>query len=179
MVSTRGFPTDRGRPLRVLVDGRCRDLIEVVDQGLQYGDGLFETLRMRDGAPCQWQRRLDRLAFGAGRLGMPSPDLERLHTEIADAARGLDDGVLKLILTRGSGGRGYRPPDSPQPPTHPAHLCVAYTAPFGSWEEGVMVRYCRTPATINPALAGIKHLNLICLPWPLLDAVRQAAQTSG
>lgn len=144
--------------MRVLVDGRRQDLIEVIDRGLQYGDGLFETIRIRDGAPCQWQRHLDRLAFGAGRLGIPSPDPESLSEEIVDAARGLDDGMLKLILTRGCGGRGYRPPDSPQP----RRILLTYPLPhdpFGSWEEGVSVRYCRTPASINPALAGIKHLN--------------------
>ncbi|AFL72113.1 aminodeoxychorismate lyase [Thiocystis violascens DSM 198] len=144
--------------MRVLVDGRGQDLLEVVDRGLQYGDGLFETIRLRDERPCQWQRHLDRLACGAGRLGIPSPDPKSLAAEIADAAHGLDDGVLKLILTRGRGGRGYRPPDSPQP----RRILLTYPLPLdplGSWEEGVSVRYCRTPASINPALAGIKHLN--------------------
>lgn len=145
-------------PLRVLIDGRIQDLIEVVDRGLQYGDGLFETIRIQEGCPCQWGRHLDRLTFGAKRLGIARPDPECLVAEIATVAHGLKDSVLKLILTRGSGGRGYRPPVSPEP----RRILFTYPLPpdpFRSWEEGVVVRFCQTPASINPALAGIKHLN--------------------
>jgi 4-amino-4-deoxychorismate lyase len=60
----------------VLVDSQIQDLIEVIDLGLQYGDGLFATIRIQAGRPCQWQRHLDRLAWGARRCGIPPPDLD-------------------------------------------------------------------------------------------------------
>lgn len=145
-------------PLRVLIDGQVQDLIEVIDRGFQYGDGLFETIRIQEGCPCQWGRHLDRLTFGARRLGIARPDPECLVAEIATLVDGINNGVLKLIMTRGSGGRGYRPPAS----SDPRHILLIYplpSDPFRFWEEGVVVRDCQTPASINPALAGIKHLN--------------------
>lgn len=145
-------------PLRVVVDGRAEDSIEVIDRGLQYGDGLFETLRVRAGQPCQWRRHLERLTAGAGRFGIQPPDPDLLAAETLSLAQTLDEGVLKLILTRGSGGRGYRPPES----SAPRRILLTYPLPpdlESSWRAGVRVRYCQTPASVNPALAGVKHLN--------------------
>jgi hypothetical protein len=47
-----------------------RDGIPVRDRGLHYGDGLFETILIRDGMPCLWDRHMARLALGADRLGI-------------------------------------------------------------------------------------------------------------
>nr|WP_245232257.1 aminodeoxychorismate lyase [Thiorhodococcus minor] len=132
--------------------------LPLLDRGLHYGDGLFETVRLHQGRLCQWQRHLDRLLLGAERLGIPAPDSGVLRAEGLRAADGLSEGVLKLILSRGAGGRGYRPPASPDP----VRICLSYPAPAAAsedWRRGVAVRYCRAPASINPILAGIKHLN--------------------
>lgn len=144
--------------MRVLVDGEAVDRLSVLDRAFHYGDGLFETIRLSGGRPCQWQRHLDRLNLGAERLGIPIPSARRLGDEAIEAARGLDRGILKLVLSRGSGGRGYRPPADPDP------IRVFLTYPLAvsdpeSFTQGVVVRYCQTPASINPTLAGVKHLN--------------------
>ncbi|RKT46711.1 aminodeoxychorismate lyase [Thiocapsa rosea] len=151
---------------RVLVDGREHDRIPVGDRGLHYGDGLFETILIRDGMPCLWDRHMARLALGADRLGLPRPPPSVLREEAVRIGTELDNGVLKLILTRGVGGRGYRPPASPHPrrillsyassPT--ADACVNDDVNDGV-NGGVAIRYCETPASVNPCLAGIKHLN--------------------
>lgn len=146
------------KPLRVVIDGRNQDLIEVIDRGLQYGDGLFETIRIYAGQPCQWWRHLERLTLGAGRLGIQSPDPDILETEVLSLTQSLDHGVLKLILTRGSGGRGYRPLEL----STPRRILLTYPLPpdlESSWRAGVNARYCQAPASVNPALAGVKHLN--------------------
>lgn len=147
-----------GSPLRVLADGLPATTVPATDRGLHYGDGLFETLLVRDGRPCQWLRHLDRLYLGASRLGIPIADTARLTTEAHALAGELGEGVLKLMITRGSGGRGYRPPAEPRP----RRILLGYPPP--SWplewaERGVSVRYCGTRAALCPALAGIKHLN--------------------
>lgn len=72
--------------------------------------------------------------------------------------RGIAQGVLKLMVTRGTGGRGYAPP----PRAHPRRILMLYpdTDYPAEWQTtGVAIRSCRTPATHNPALAGLKHLN--------------------
>jgi 4-amino-4-deoxychorismate lyase len=130
----------------------------VTDRGLHYGDGLFETILIRDGEPCLWDRHMARLAHGAGRLGMSLPSRAILRDEAVRVIAGLGDGVLKLIVTRGVGGRGYRPPARP----HPRRLVLSYPAtPVEGRPEtaGVSIRFCDTPASVNSRLAGIKHLN--------------------
>ncbi|MCK2182675.1 aminodeoxychorismate lyase [Halomonas getboli] len=125
------------------------------DRGLAYGDGLFETVLVRDGEPLLWAEHLARLARGAETLGIPMPDRATLDALPARAGEGL--AVLKLMLTRGSGGRGYLAPDDPAPRLR---WQVAPFAPAESrWKEGVRVRHCRLRLGIQPALAGLKHLN--------------------
>lgn len=145
------------QPIRLLIDGQPGDRVSALDRGLHYGDGLFETIRISNGRPCQWQRHLDRLSLGAERLGIPLPPVSLLLAEAQALMEGRSEGVLKLILTRGEGGRGYRPPAQPQ--TRRLLLLYPSPSPQNDWRKGVIVRYCQSPAAINPVLAGIKHLN--------------------
>ncbi|NVZ09100.1 aminodeoxychorismate lyase [Allochromatium humboldtianum] len=154
MATTPGI----GAPSRVLIDGRPGDRLSILDRALHYGDGLFETIRLAAGYPCQWQRHMDRLILGAERLGIDMPDTALLAAEAAEVTWGQREGILKLILSRGEGGRGYAPPV----PAVPRRLFLTYplsSAQGRDWRQGVAVRYCQTPVSINPVLAGIKHLN--------------------
>ena len=123
-----------------------------------YGDGLFETIAVQGGEPCLWPQHMDRLGSGARRLGIPCPEPDLLYRECLESSAGMETCVVKLVLTRGSGGRGYRPPDRPEPsrilaqfpwPEHPPEWA----------ENGIRARFCRTILGENSALAGIKHLN--------------------
>jgi len=88
------------------------------DRGLLLGDGLFETVKCRDGQALRWRRHRDRLAEGAGLLGIPLPaalaGIEAIAGELL-RRNGLADAVLRLTLTRGSGERGLLPPAEPRP----------------------------------------------------------------
>lgn len=147
-----------GEPLRCLVDGVPEQRLPVTDRGLSFGDGLFETLLVRDGRPCQWRRHWDRLDQGCRRLGLPPPREAVLTDEARELLRGVDSGVLKVLVTRGVGGRGYAAPTD----ARPRRILLLFPAPDypPEWQgRGVAVRICSTPATHNPALAGLKHLN--------------------
>ena len=66
--------------------------------------------------------------------------------------------MVKIILTRGEGGRGYAPPAE----ARPNRIVALYPWPAYPPEHasaGVRLRFCRQRYGINPALAGIKHLN--------------------
>lgn len=143
--------------MRVLVNGQASERIDPRDRGLQYGDGLFETIAVVDGRPRFIDWHFERLADGARRLGFPSPDVGRFRSEIAESSEASRE-VVKLILTRGMGERGYRPPREPRPTR-----IVATSAwpdwPASSWTAGVKLGWCRTRCGRNKALAGIKHLN--------------------
>ncbi len=155
--ATQGAVPQAG-PLRTLVNGLDAATLPLTDRGLQYGDGLFETIAVRASGPCLWSEHLDRLSLGAARLGIPLPDPELLLRECLALTQGVASGVLKLILTRGSGGRGYRPPAVPSP-TRILGLYPTPAYPSGWAEAGVRVRWCDLVLGENPRLAGIKHLN--------------------
>jgi 4-amino-4-deoxychorismate lyase len=145
----------------ILINGISTAAISLNDRGLNYGDGVFETLAVVDNRPQHWERHLHRLRDGAHRLGISPPSdldwwadfrsLQKLH---APSPRS----VLKLMLTRGEGGRGYAPPVTPQP-TRIVRLLEWPTWPATLADTGVRVAICRTRLGRNPALAGIKHLN--------------------
>jgi 4-amino-4-deoxychorismate lyase len=144
--------------LRTLVNGLDAASLPLTDRGLHYGDGLFETIAVRGSGPCLWSEHLDRLGLGAALLGIPLPDADLLLRECLALTQGVASGVVKLILTRGSGGRGYRPPAAPSP-TRILALYPTPDYPLGWAEVGVKVRWCDAALGENPRLAGIKHLN--------------------
>ncbi len=142
----------------ILVDGNSTDSIPADDRALHYGDGLFETLAVFDGVPRRWSRHYQRLALGCQRLNIPLPDEPLLLSEIAACAAAEAACVVKLILSRGSGGRGYRAPELPVPRRILSrHPLPEY--PESYYRDGVAVRLCDTRLGCSPALAGIKHLN--------------------
>lgn len=55
----------------ILVNGQPGDTLPVQDRGLAYGDGLFETLAVRDGKPLHWDRHMARLAGAARAWACP------------------------------------------------------------------------------------------------------------
>jgi len=142
--------------MNVLVNGRSAATIDVMDRGLQYGDGLFETIACPGGRPRLLAHHLDRLAHGCGRLGIAPPASDSLLQEIAAVALA-SDCVVKVIVTRGPSGRGYRPPSD----AVPSRIVAAFpwTPQAGnSWLDGIRLRTCRTRLAGQPALAGLKHL---------------------
>lgn len=142
----------------VLVDGMPAEHVPVSDRGLAYGDGLFETIRIAGAGLCLWDAHVARLSDGCRRLGIPPQSAALLESEARSLAAGCDAGVLKLILTRGSGGRGYRP----DPDASARRIWMRFDPPGypPDWQiNGVAVRFCQAQASYNPALAGLKHLN--------------------
>ncbi len=140
----------------ILLNGKPQDVISATDRGLHYGDGLFETLAILNGKAQFWAAHMERLLDGCSRLAIPLPDEKRLQEETRRVAAGWERAVVKIIITRGSGGRGYRPPVSPDP----QRLVMRYPWPdYVLPPEGITLRYCQTPLACNPHFAGIKHLN--------------------
>lgn len=143
---------------RILFNGEPTEQIPVMDRGLHYGDGLFETLRVQAGRLPLWPWHWRRLQHGCERLGIPLPEEATLLQEIGALVGTEQQAVLKLILTRGPGQRGYAVPE----PMRPSRLLILsdwpdYPADYR--RDGVRVYTCQTRLGRNPALAGIKHLN--------------------
>ena len=142
----------------ILVNGEEIGYLEVNDRGFQYGDGLFETLEVVNGQPVFLEQHLLRLNLGCSKLSIPKPNSTQLTDEIHRLCRQQKQAVLKIIITRGLGGRGYRQPDTIQPTrVISLHPFPEYPPAYG--ELGITARFCDTRLGLNPALAGIKHLN--------------------
>jgi 4-amino-4-deoxychorismate lyase len=154
-----------------LVDGEARDQVPVMDRGLNYGDGLFETLGVFHGRPRWWQDHVERLAAGCQSLGLEMPPQGGLLEEVQSVGAGAPQCVVKIVLTRAQGGRGYRPGTGGR---------VRRIVSAHGWPEeaeqavqtGLEARVCDLRLAIQPRLAGIKHLNR-------LEHVLAAAELEG
>ena len=141
----------------MLIDGRETTALPADDRGLAYGDGLFETMRLSDGVVPLLDLHLERLAAGCRRLALTPPPAELLVAEIDRVRAGQCDAVVKVMLTRGSGGRGYAPPaEATERRIVSCHALPSW--PPANYTDGVGVWLCATRLGRNPALAGLKHL---------------------
>jgi len=135
-------------------------VVSVFDRGFLYGDGLFETLLVRQGQPFRWGQHLDRLQRGAQvlRLPLPFPPQElRRHADDLLRRNERRDAVLRLTLSRGAGPRGYSIPPAGSPSLvmtlHPAPVFDPQAPP--RWR--LFTSTVRVP-THDP-LAAIKTCN--------------------
>lgn len=141
---------------RILINGLAATRIAALDRGLNYGDGVFRTLRIADGRPRWWSDHLAKLAEDCNRLGLDCPDATVLDRDLARLQPLPASGVLRLTLTRGEGPRGYRPPISPRC----TRILTCWPGDGAEYpREGLTLRVCQLRLGPQPALAGIKHLN--------------------
>lgn len=144
--------------LACLVNGELSAWVPAGDRGLAYGDGVFETLVVESGRPRFWQAHMDRLARGCELLRFGCVDQSVLLREVKTVAAGAPRCVVKIVVSRGSGGRGYAPPET----ANPVRVVAAYEFPDGveaARRDGIKARVCELRLALQPALAGIKHLN--------------------
>jgi branched-chain amino acid aminotransferase len=81
--------------------------LPVSDRGLAYGDGVFTTMKVSGGAPLFLGKHLERLVRDTAAIHLAAPVGEVEAACFGLITRlGMEDGVLKVVLTRGSGPRG-------------------------------------------------------------------------
>ena len=149
-------------PTLATINGVTSALLPVDNRGASYGHGLFETMLYHSSSIPLWQRHSDRLIADAAVLGITVSEqllLENL-TAITELLRqqSIENGVIKIIVTAGSGGRGYASPET----MLPLVICQYWPLPenlVGDRQTGVKLRQCHYRLPANPLLAGIKHLN--------------------
>ena len=146
----------------VLIDGQPADSVPVTDRGLLYGDGLFETVLLRHGHLAYPALHLQRLVLGCERLDLPLA--REVLTQQLDfflkllAEQSIHEAVVKIIVTRGDGGRGYMPPL----PSLPRIILQSHPLPADigtNYQNGIDCTVCTYSLPHNPQLAGLKHLN--------------------
>lgn len=140
----------------ILINGLPATSVDARDRGLAYGDGVFRTLRCHAGAPCWWQDQFGTLAADCAALGLPVPEAACLHDEVRQVADGADC-VVKIVVTRGQGGRGYAPSNNTATRIVMAAPLPPHALPGAPVD--VNARLCTLRLGAQPRLAGIKHLN--------------------
>ncbi|WLI77046.1 aminodeoxychorismate lyase [Kosakonia sp. H02] len=141
-----------------LINGTEQQWLAVNDRATQFGDGCFTTARIIDGQIQFASAHLERLRLACERLLIPFSDWQPLAQEMAALAQGREDGVVKAIISRGAGGRGYSAANCAVP-TRIVSV-AAKPAHYARWQqEGVTLALSDIRLGRNPALAGIKHLN--------------------
>ncbi len=146
----------------ISVNGVLDAAISPLDRGFTYGDGIFETCRYHAGTIPLWSLHRDRLLMSAARLNIPLDEslLLTYRDGLLDklAATATDTAVVKIQVTRGVGGRGYRTPTE-MIPTYCIGIFPAEPLRSANYLAGVNVRLCSQRLSANQALAGMKHLN--------------------
>lgn len=157
----------------VLIDGQSARAEFAHDRGLAYGDGIFETVALRHGRLLCWDAHFARLRHGCEALGFAPPAHAVLTEECGRLTHQSRHGVIKIIVTRGSGGRGYRIPAVAQP----RRIVALHPWPDDIDPDnrtGVKTWICTHRLSPNTATAGLKHLNrldqvLASREWPGAD----------
>jgi 4-amino-4-deoxychorismate lyase len=144
--------------MTLLVNGRFQPEMPTARRALDYGDGLFETMRYESGSVELWRYHLSRLQLGADRLGILQ-DVGTIETEMQQFleylhAQDISKGVIKLRLIRGGDQRGYAPEANSE---HWRIFELFEGLPQWGMAETAML--CDHRLAIHPQLAGIKHLN--------------------
>jgi 4-amino-4-deoxychorismate lyase len=142
----------------ILINGEEKSCLDFSDRGLQYGDGLFETIEVKNGQAVFLKQHMDRLISGCQKLLIPFSNISDLKKEIATVISSQERAVLKVLITRGGGGRGYQQPEI----IKPTRIVILHPFPqFPDFykTQGVKVRICNSRLGLNPNLAKIKHLN--------------------
>jgi aminodeoxychorismate lyase len=140
--------------------------ISIDDRGFRYGDGVFETIRVHNSKAYQLPLHLQRLSHGLQsiHISFDANTLEAHVNEIIEK-NNIDGGMVRIIITRGSGKHGYLPshPHTPSVvittslltgmPTGPASLWLSdYQKPSKELYPG----HCKTLQGLQSTLARIE-----------------------
>lgn len=139
--------------------------ISVYDHGLLYGDGVFEGMRIYGGKVFRLHEHLIRLWESSLSIGLIIPvTIEKLTADVNEcvARNRLEDGYIRLVVTRGSGSLGI----DPNRCSHPQIIIIADKItlyPDELYENGLDLVTASTirnhPAALSPRIKSLNYLN--------------------
>ena len=164
----------------IWLDGKIVDesdaKISVFDHGLLYGDGIFEGIRFYNGRVFRLSEHIERLYLSAKALLLKMPwTLEEVCEATLQTIRAnnLNDGYIRLVVTRGIGDLGLNPYLCPNPSMFIiASGITLYPAEL--YENGLEVVTCSTrrptPASLSPQVKSLNYLNNVMAKVEALKA---------
>ncbi|MFB1422241.1 aminodeoxychorismate lyase [Citrobacter freundii] len=141
-----------------LINGCEQNMLLASDRATQFGDGCFTTACIIDGEIPLFAAHLERLQDACQKLLISFENWSELQNEMKMLAKRHVRGVLKVIISRGSGGRGY----SGKSCHSATRILSVSTRPvhYDRWrQDGIVLALSPVRLGRNPLLAGLKHLN--------------------
>ncbi len=157
--------------MKIWLDGKLVDeseaKISVFDHGLLYGDGVFEGIRFYYGRIFRLEEHIRRLFDSARAIVIDMPwtaeEICKFTCETV-AANNLEDGYIRLVVTRGAGELGLNPYLCPKP----SMFIIASTIklyPDETYQNGLSIITCATrrpaPGALMPQVKSLNYLNNI------------------
>lgn len=140
--------------IKSLVNGVASDTISIRDRGFQFGDGLFETILVRDSKCLLLDHHINRLLSGTNKLGINFDSSDILEAEVQQIVRKCPEAALKIIVTRGQSDLGYVTNHSLA-----VTRCLLLFDYHIADREPINLGLSNFKISNNQSLAGIKHLN--------------------
>ena len=142
------------------VNGIQKTTIEVTERGLAYGDGLFTTAKIVDGQIILLDKHIERLIGGCQQLKLSVPLMTNLTEQLQSVAKAYPLAVLKVMITAGSGGRGYSRVGLSDNATNVIIMVSDFPSHYTALaQQGINLGDSKQQLSTSPMLAGLKHLN--------------------
>ncbi|GHA60319.1 aminodeoxychorismate lyase [Photobacterium aphoticum] len=149
----------------ILINGVNASSVAVTDRAMQYGDGCFTTMLVEQGMIRLWPFHLARLQTALERLAIAAPDwpaltdtVHQLAADLCATSAAPKKAGIKILISRGSGGRGYSPTGCSD--TQVVISTFAWPIHYTQWQQnGIALGVCQQQLAKAPMLAGLKHLN--------------------
>ena len=133
-----------------------------IDRAAAYGDGVFETIAIRNGQLRFWSAHLERLQTACTRLQLECPTADELlallNSELEASSEFSKFATARLVVSAAPGPRGYRRRANGETAVS-CQLHATQPLERNLVQDGVDVRMCTLRLAIQPALAGMKTLN--------------------
>lgn len=141
-----------------LINGDKNIALSPLDRGFTYGDGVFRTMKVVNGAVMHWEIHHQKLVEDCNALGIVCPSSELLLSDACKLIEKNESAVIKIVITRGESLRGYALP----PLAKPNRVVIKSSSPDypkSNFTNGVALFLCSIRLSEQPQLAGVKHLN--------------------
>ncbi len=132
--------------------------IDIGERGLAFGDGHFTTAKIVSGQVEFFDEHIQRLTSAHKTLNLPPVNMAEISAHIQDQVQPFELAVLKVMITAGSGGRGYSRKGIER--SNYFVTISEYPEHYKQWQQqGITVGVAKNCLSIHPVLSGIKHLN--------------------
>jgi len=168
--------------MKIYIDGEFypkeKAVVSVFDHGLLYGDGVFEGIRFYSGRIFRLEEHVRRLFDSSRAICLTPPGTpEEIAQAVVQTVREneLQDGYIRLVITRGAGDLGLSPKKCPKPTMFIIAAAIELY-PESMYQNGLKLVTCSTRRIAHGALSPmVKSLNYLNNVMAKIEAIEAGA----